>query len=70
VALIAFAKRVAIEYELIIASHGEHMHEKVLHIQTVNSYVSRFKKWLDRFNRVATNYLGWCGEHWKKPMLP
>ncbi|MGF1620882.1 MAG: IS1595 family transposase, partial [Rhodomicrobiaceae bacterium] len=62
-ALIAFAKREAIEYELIIASHGEHVHEKVLHIQTVNAYVSRFKKWLDRFNGVATkylpNYLGW-----------
>jgi transposase-like protein len=62
-ALIAFAKREAIEYELIIASHGEHVHEKVLHIQTVNSYMSRFKKWLDRFNGVATkylpNYLGW-----------
>jgi hypothetical protein len=62
-ALIAFARREAIEYELIIASHGEHVHEKVLHIQTVNAYVSRFKKWLDRFNGVATkylpNYLGW-----------
>jgi hypothetical protein len=62
-ALIAFAKREAIEYELIIASHHEHVHEKVLHIQTVNAYVSRFKKWLDRFNGVATkylpNYLGW-----------
>ena len=62
-ALIAFAKREAIEYELIIASHGEHVHEKVLHIQTVNGYVSRFKKWLDRFIGVATkylpNYLGW-----------
>jgi transposase-like protein len=62
-ALIAFAKKEAIEYELILASHGEHVHEKVLHIQTVNSYVSRFKKWLDHFNGVATkylpNYLGW-----------
>ncbi len=62
-ALIAFAKQEAIEYELIIASHGEHVHEKVLHIQTINAYVSRFKKWLDRFNGVATkylpNYLGW-----------
>ncbi len=56
-ALIAFPKREAIEYELILASHGEHMHEKVLHIQNVNSYVSRFKKWLDRFNGVATKYL-------------
>jgi hypothetical protein len=58
-ALVAFARREA----LIIASHGEHVHEKVLHIQTVNAYVSRFKKWLDRFNGVATkylpNYLGW-----------
>jgi hypothetical protein len=44
------------------------VHEKVLHLQTVDSHVS-FKKWLDRFHRVATNYLGWCGEHWKKPML-
>jgi len=48
---------------LILASHGEHVHEKVLHVQTVNSYISRFKKWLDRFNGVATkylpNYLGW-----------
>ena len=62
-ALVAFAKKEAIEYELILASHGEHVHEKVLHIQTVNSYVSRFKKWLRRFNGVATkylpNYLGW-----------
>ena len=62
-ALIAFAKKEAIEYELILASHGEHVHEKVLHIQTVNSYISRFKKWLDRFNGVATkylsNYLNW-----------
>ena len=59
----AFAKKEAIEYELILASHGEHVHEKVLHIQTVNSYISRFKKWLDRFNGVATkylsNYLNW-----------
>jgi transposase-like protein len=62
-ALIAFAKKEAIEYELIIASHGEHVHEKVLHIQTVNSYMSRLKKWMARFNGVATkhlpNYLGW-----------
>jgi hypothetical protein len=39
------------------------VHEKVLHIQTVNGYVSRFKKWLDCFDGVATKYLpiylGW-----------
>jgi transposase-like protein len=62
-ALIAFAKAEGIEYELIIASKGEHVHEKVLHIQNVNAYGGRFKQWLNRFNGVATkylqSYLGW-----------
>jgi len=62
-ALIAFAKKQELEYELIIASQDEHVHEKVLHIQHVNSYVSGLKKWLARFNGVATKYLqtylGW-----------
>jgi transposase-like protein len=62
-ALIAFAEAEGIEYELIIASKGEHAHESVLHIQNVNAYASRFKQWLDRFNGVATkylpSYLGW-----------
>ena len=56
-ALIAFADAEGIEYELIIASKGEHVHEKVLHIQNVNAYGSRFKQWLGRFNGVATKYL-------------
>lgn len=62
-AVIAFLKAEGIEYELIIASKGEHVHEKVLHIQNVNAYGGRFKQWLDRFNGVATkylqSYLGW-----------
>jgi transposase-like protein len=62
-ALIAFAEAEGIEYELIIASRGEHVHESVLHIQNVNAYASRFEQWLDRFNGVATkylpSYLGW-----------
>ena len=62
-ALIAFAEAEGIEYELIIASKREHVHEKVLHIQNVNAYGSRFKQWLRRFNGVATkylqSYLGW-----------
>jgi hypothetical protein len=62
-ALIAFLKAESIEYELIIASKGEHAHAKVLHIQNVNAYASRFKQWLGRFNGVATkylqSYLGW-----------
>lgn len=62
-ALIAFAEDEGIEYELIIARRGEHVHEKVLHVQNVNAYGRRFKQWLDRFNGVATkylpSYLGW-----------
>jgi hypothetical protein len=62
-ALIAFAEAEGIEYELIIAIKGEHVHEAVLHIQNVNAYGGRFKQWLVRFNGVATkylqSYLGW-----------
>jgi transposase-like protein len=62
-ALIAFAEAEGIEYELVIASKGEHVHEKVLHIQNVNAYGSRFKQWLYPFKGVATkylqSYLGW-----------
>jgi len=62
-AVIAFLKAEHIEYELIIASKGEHVHEKALHIQNINAYASRLKRWLDRFNGVATkylqSYLGW-----------
>lgn len=63
-AVIAFLTAECIEYELIIASKGEHLHEKVLHIQTANANAGRLKQWLGRFNGVATtkylqSYLGW-----------
>jgi hypothetical protein len=29
----------------------------IYHIQNVNSYHSRLKRWMDRFNGVATKYL-------------
>lgn len=38
---------------------GVHVIEKVFHIQNVNAYHSRLKAWMDRFNGVATKYLGW-----------
>ena len=62
-AVIAYAKKRGIEFETIIASKGEHVHEKVLHLRNVNATVSRFKNWLTRFNGVASkylpNYLAW-----------
>jgi len=61
--VIAYAKKRGIEFETILASKGEHVHEKVLHLQNVNATVSRFKNWLTRFNGVASkylpNYLAW-----------
>ena len=70
-ALIAFAKREAIEYELIIARRGEYAHESVLQVQTVNSYVSRFKKWMIRFKGVATKYLqNWRLVVWFLQVIP
>ena len=55
--LIAFAEAQGMDYESVIASKGERVHEKVLHLQNVNAKTSRFKKWLARFNGVATKYL-------------
>jgi hypothetical protein len=54
-AVIAYAKKRGIEFETIIASKGEHVHEKVL--QNVKATVSRFKNWLTRFHGVASKYL-------------
>jgi hypothetical protein len=36
---------------------GIRIKERIFHIQNVNSYDSRLKKWLQRFNGVATRYL-------------
>lgn len=44
-------------------SDGKQRVKGVYHIQNVNSYHSRLKRWIDRFNEVATknlqNYLAW-----------
>lgn len=45
------------------ASKGIHVKKGVFHIQHVNFYHQRLKKWMERFNGVATkymdNYLSW-----------
>lgn len=38
-------------------SDGKQRVKGVYHIQNVNSYHSRLKKWMDRYNGVATKYL-------------
>ena len=60
-ALIAFAEAEGIEYELIIASKGEHVHETVLHIQNVNAYGGRFRHHHRRRSLCPrSRHLRWC----------
>lgn len=41
-------------------SDGKQRVKGIYHIQNVNSYHSRLKRWIDRFNGVATKYLDFC----------
>lgn len=61
--VMAFAKQEKISYKTIVARKGQHVVDKVIHVQNVNAYISRLKTWMRRFNGVATKnlplYLGW-----------
>jgi transposase-like protein len=58
----AFANRASLAHVPLNLSAGEHSWG-IYHIQNVNSYGSRLKGWMRRFNGVATkyldSYLGW-----------
>lgn len=58
-----FAKKENIAHHRLIMTDNLRIIGKEFHIQNVNAYISRLKKWLGRFNGVATkylpNYLGW-----------
>ena len=58
-----FAREAGIDHQSINLRQGVRVREAI-HIQNVNAYHSRFKRWLHHFNGVATrfldNYLGWC----------
>jgi transposase-like protein len=53
----AFAKQKGILHEVINAHKGVHVKKGVYHIQHVNAYHQRLKKWMERFNGVATKYI-------------
>ncbi|MHC1711959.1 MAG: IS1595 family transposase [Solidesulfovibrio sp.] len=59
----AVAKARGIAHEPLNHRHGGRIKQRVFHIQNVNAYDSRLKRWMSRFNGVATkylpNYLGW-----------
>jgi transposase-like protein len=60
--LAAVASDLGIEHHAVNTLRGEHT-RGAWHIQNVNAYHGRFKRWMRRFNGVATsylpNYLGW-----------
>ncbi len=57
-----FAREAGISHRVVNQSAGVRV-DGVLHVQNVNAYQSRFKRWLRHFNGVASrylwNYLGW-----------
>ena len=67
-----FARANNITHEAINANKKQRV-RGTYHIQNVNGYHGRFKQWVDRFNGVATkylgNYLGWRRALEKYPQL-
>lgn len=50
-----FAQMKGITHEVL--PRGTHVSKKIYHIQHVNAFHSRLKRWMDRFQGVATKYM-------------
>jgi transposase-like protein len=46
-----------VEHIVINGSKKEHIKKGIHHLNNINNYHSRLKKWLSRFNGVSTKYL-------------
>lgn len=46
-----------LHHEVINVRKGQHVRKGIYHAQHVNSYHKRLKKWMERFQGVATKYL-------------
>ena len=59
----SFAKDAGIDHKRLIAADGIKVLDEIFHIQNLNTYISRLKRWMVKFNGVATkyldHYLGW-----------
>jgi transposase-like protein len=53
----SFAKSKELKHVQINASKGQHVKDKVYHIQNINNIHHLLKDWIDRFNGVASGYL-------------
>lgn len=60
---VAFSNKEHYKHETINLAKKEYVKDEIYHIQNVNAYDSRLKRWMRRFNGVATkylsSYLGW-----------
>lgn len=58
-----FSRQQGISHQAVNLSRGQRVLDGAYHVQNVNAYHSRLKRWMDRFHGVATkylgNYLGW-----------
>ena len=52
-----YCQEKGIQHYRIKPEESGHVIKGLYHIQNVNNYHARFKKWLDRFNGVASKYL-------------
>jgi len=61
-----FTRENDLKHGKVNLSKGERVKKNIIHTQNVNSYHSRLKNWIRRFNGVATkyldNYLAWFRE--------
>ncbi|QGR00228.1 IS1595 family transposase [Paenibacillus psychroresistens] len=53
----SFAKKKGIPHEILNANKGVRVKKGIYHIQHVNAYHQRLKKWMERFNGVGTKYI-------------
>jgi len=53
----SFAKIKGLKHEVLNASKGARVKNKIFHIQHVNSYHERLKDWMKRFRGVSTRHL-------------
>jgi len=53
----SFAKTKELKHVQINASKGQHVKDKVYHIQNINNIHHLLKDWIERFNGVASGYL-------------
>ena len=55
---ISFSKSEHYKHETINLSKKEYVKDEIYHIQNVNAYDSRLKRWMVHFHGVSTKYLG------------